>query len=184
MGLDEVSEEILSAGRAAAGAVIKEAEQEKERLMAEARVRAGATTEERMRAAEKRIAQVRVQELASAELEGKRARLSMERELLEAAAEQARAKLAVLPAARDESLLAELLKRYGGPGYKVYSAAKNEAFLRAQPSVMYGGNITCLGGILFESMDTTVRMDYTYDTMLKDVVEGSMKEIARMLFAR
>ena len=182
MGLDEVAGEILAAGRAAADAVIKEAESEAARLTAEARERARLIREEKLEQAEKRARQLRVQELAAAELEGKRARLVMEREMLEAAAEQARAMMAALPKEQDERLLSEILAKYSAPGYRVFAAKKNEPFLRAMPSVEYGGNINRLGGILFESRDGSVRMDYTYDSMLRDMVERSMKEISRLLF--
>jgi V/A-type H+-transporting ATPase subunit E len=183
MGLDEVAEEILAKGRAAAESVLKEAESERARLMAEARGRAQAMTDEKLQQAEKRARQIRVQELAAAELEGKRARLVMEREILEAAAESARAMMANLPKEQDERLVLEILRKNPAPGYRVFSARRNEAFLRALPSVEYGGNLNCLGGILYESSDGSVRMDFTYDTMLKDLVERNMKEIARLLFS-
>jgi V/A-type H+-transporting ATPase subunit E len=183
LGLDEVAEEILAAGRASAEAVLKEAEQQSAELTSEAREKARATGEEKFRQAEKRAYQLRVQELASAELEGKRARLVMEREILEAASEKGRSLLASIPRDQDERMLAEIIKKYASPGYRVFSAAKNESFLRSMPSVEYGGNVPCLGGILFESRDGSVRMDYTYDTMLHDLVERNMKEIARILFS-
>lgn len=183
MGLNEVAEEILSAGRTAAAAVIAEAEAEAARLTGEARERARAVSAEKLRQAERRAGQMRVQELAAAELEGKRARLAMEREMLEAASEQARASIGALPKEQDERLLLRLLAKNSAPGYRVYSARKNEPFLRAMPSVEYAGNISCLGGVLFESRDGTVRMDFTYDTMLKDIVDHNMKEIARILFS-
>jgi len=182
MGLDEVAEEILAQGRAAAEAVLKEAEAERARLLAEAEERARAITQEKLGQAERRARQLRVQELAAAELEGKRARLVMEREMLEAAADQARAMMAALPREQDERLLSAILRRHSAPGYRVFSAQKNESFLRALPSVEYGGNMNCLGGILFESRDGSMRMDHTYDSMLRDMVERSMKEMARLLF--
>jgi V/A-type H+-transporting ATPase subunit E len=183
MGLDDVAEEILSAGRAAAGAVVREAEAEAARITAEAGERARSVVAEKLQQAERRARQMRVQELASSELEGKRARLVMERELLEAAAAQAREAIAALPRDQDERLLGRILAANPVSGYRVHSAQKNEAFLRAMPSVDYAGNVNCLGGILFESRDGTVRMDFTYDTMLRDLVERNMKEIARILFS-
>jgi V/A-type H+-transporting ATPase subunit E len=183
MGLDEVAEEILSAGRSAASAAVKEAEQEAARIAAEAEGRARSVVAEKLEQAERRARQMRVQELAAAELEGKRARLAMEREMLEAASAQAREMLGALPKERDERMLLEVLRRQPPAGYRVFSAGRNEAFLRAMPSVDYGGTVKCLGGILFESRDGSVRMDFTYDTMLRDLVERNMKEIARELFS-
>ena len=183
MGLEAVSEEILSEGRAAAAAVISEAEAEAARMKAEAAERARAVVAERLQQAERRARQLRVQELAAAELEGKRARLVMEREMLEAASGQARASIGALPREVDERLILRILSRHSAPGYRVYSAPKNEPYLRAMPSVEYAGKVNCLGGILFESRDGSVRMDFTYDTILRDLVERNMKEIARILFS-
>lgn len=183
MGLDEVAEEILSAGRSAAKSALEEAEQEAARIAAEAAGRARLVVAEKLQQAERRARQMRVQELAAAELEGKRARLVMEREMLEAAAAQAREMLGALPKERDERMLLEILRRQPPAGYRVFSARRNEAFLRTMPSVDYGGAVNCLGGILFESRDGSVRMDFTYDTMLRDLVERNMKEIARVLFS-
>ena len=179
-----MEEDILAVGKAEAEAVLREAEKEKERLTSEAKEKAKAITEEIMRQVEKRVAQLRIQELASGELDSKRARLVMERELLEAATEQARVKLANIPKEQDEALLLAILKKHGAPGYRIYSAKKNEAFLRANSLLPYAGNIQCLGGILFESQDGHVREVFTYETILKDVVELSMREIARIMFSR
>ena len=183
MGLDEVAEEILSAGRAAAASVLKEAQEEAARTAAEAAGKARAVVAGRLQTAERRARQMRVQELAAAELEGKRARLAMEREMLEAATAQAREMLSALPRERDERMLLEILRRQPPAGFRVFSARRNEAFLRAMPSIEYGGAVDCLGGILFESRDGAVRMDFTYNTMLRELVERNMKEIARVLFS-
>jgi len=182
MGLEEVAEEILSAGRESAEDVLRQARAEADRLAAEAREKAGAVRYEKMQHAERRARQMRVQEMASAELEGKRARLVMEKEVLEAASERARAMLGALPAEQDQRMLADILKRSSLPGFRVFGAPRNEAFLRSQPSVEFAGTVKCLGGILFESRDGTERMDFTYDTILRDIVERNMKEVARILF--
>lgn len=181
MGLDDVAGDIRAAGKARAEAILKEAREEKEKLLSEAAEKARGLKEDRAREAQKAVAQLRVQELSAADLEVKRNRLSMERALLEAAAQKARERLAGLPASEDEALLSALLKKCP-PGYRVHSAKRNEAFIRSRPSVPYAGNIRCLGGVMFESPDGTVRMDFTYDTMLKEVVERTLKDIHDLLF--
>jgi V/A-type H+-transporting ATPase subunit E len=183
MGLDEVAEEILSAGRESAEEVLRQARAEAERLVAEAQEKAVAVREEKTEQAERRARQMRVQELASAELEGKRARLVMEKDVLAAASERARAMLGALPAEQDQRMLGSILKKHSSPGFRVFGAPRNESFLRSQPGVEFAGTVKCLGGILFESQDGTVRMDFTYDTLLGDIVERNMKEVARILFS-
>ena len=184
MGLEEVVGDIEAAGKASAEAIVREAEQERGRLLSEARAKAGRLSGERLKEAERALIQLRARELSGAELEVKRLRLSMETELLEAAAAGARDRVARLTPAQDEALLRALLKRGEGPQYGIYSAKRNEAFLRTSTPLPYKGNIDCLGGLVLESADGTVRMDLTYDTILRDVVERDLWEIHKVLFPK
>ncbi len=184
MGLDEVVGDILAAGRATAEAAVKEAETERERMLSEAREKAHLLKEERLREAARSCAQARVRELAAAELEVKRARLAMERDLLEAAADGARRRVAALSPKEDEALLGIILQRTATPGYRIFSAPKSESYLRAAAPDRFAGTINCLGGLVLESPDGTVRMDFTYDTILRDTVDRMMRDIYGILFAR
>jgi len=184
MGLDEVVAEIDAAAAADAGAVLKQAAQEKELLLAEAREKARSLTQERLAEAQRQLDRTRVREIAGAELEVKRARLSMERDILAAAAEGAARKVSALPQPQDEELLLAILKKAGAPGFRIFSARKNEAFLRTRLEYTYAGNIECLGGVLLESPDGSVRMDFTYEAIMRDVVERTTKDIYDLLFRR
>jgi V/A-type H+-transporting ATPase subunit E len=184
MGLDEVVGDIEDAGRARAGATMKEADEEKGKLLSDAKEKARQMMDVALREAERQAAQIRVREMSGAELEVKRARLVMERDLLTAASEGASKKVAALPRSQDEGLLLAILGKNGVPGYRMFSAAKNEAFLRTRLEFTYAGNIDCLGGVLFESPDGSVRMDFTYDTILREVVERTMRDIYEIIFPR
>ncbi len=46
----------------------------------------------------------------------------------------------------------------------------------------YAGNIDCIGGIVLENADRTVRLDHTFDTIMDEVSEQSMKIISETLF--
>jgi len=184
MGLHEVVGDIEAAGRARAEAIMREAEEEKGRLLSDAKEKARQMMDEALREAGRQAAQIRVREMSGAELDVKRARLVMERDLLAAASEGARKKVAALPRSQDEELLLAILGKNGVPGYRIFSAKKNESFLRTRLEFTYAGNIDCLGGVLFESPDGSVRMDFTYDTILLEVVERTMRDIYEMLFPR
>jgi len=184
MGLEEVIGDIDAASRADAEAILKEAEQERQRLLADANEKARRLMEESLGEAERQSAQIRVREMSGAELELKRARLAMERDILAAASEGARRKVSALPRPQDEELLLVILGKSGAAGFRIFSAPKNEDFLRTQLEYPYAGNIDCLGGILFESPDGSVRMDFTYDAILREVVERVTKDIYDILFRR
>jgi len=184
MGLEEVVGDILAAGRAKAEQLRKEAESERDRLLDDAMQRSHRLREGRMQEAVRLIAQIRVRELAAAELEVRRARLAMERDLLELAAQGARQKVAALPRAEDEALLSAILAKGTEAGFRLFSARRSEAFLRSGSPLPYAGSISCIGGLVLESPDGTIRMDYTYDTILRETVDRTMREIYGILFAR
>jgi V/A-type H+-transporting ATPase subunit E len=184
MGLDEVVADIEAAAAADAAAILKEAAQERDKLLAEAREKARSLTEERLAEAQRQLDRTRVREIAGAELEVKRARLSMERDLLAAAAEGAARKVSALPRDQDEALLLAILRKAASPGFRIFGAPKNEAFLRTRLEYSFAGDIDCLGGVLLESPDGSVRMDFTYEAILRDVVERTTKDIYDLLFRR
>lgn len=181
MGLERVVEDILAAGEQRAASIIAEARAEKEKILAEARERARELREKRLAEADREAAQFRVRELAGAELEAKRMRLRMESEVLEAAVEEARRRVAALQGGEDEAILERLLKKVP-PGYRVFSSQKNEDFLRRRLGMVYAGTVGCLGGLVTESPDGSVRIDLSYDTILSEVVERVMKEVHSILF--
>lgn len=181
MGLEPLVEDILDAGRKRADSIVAEARKERERTLSEARERASAITAARLAEARRAEAQMRARELAAAELEVRRARLQMERELLQAAAEGARRRIEALSGRESEALLEALLRKVP-PGYRVYSAPRSEAFLRERLGPAYAGTISCLGGLAAESPDGSVRIDLTYDTLLSAAVERTMSEVHRLLF--
>ena len=184
MGLEEVVGDILAAGRAHTEALLGEARAERDRILSEAREKARLLKEARLREAARAVTQLRARVLAAAELEVKRARLEMERALLDEVDARSRARVAALPQREDEALLAALLARSAIPGYRLYSAGRNAAFLRARSSVPYAGAVECLGGFVLESPDGTVRVDLTYDTLLREVGDRMMRETYGILFSR
>ena len=184
MGLEEVVGDILAAGRSQSEAMLGEARAERDRILSEAREKARLQKEARLREAVQAASQLRARELAAAELEVKRARLEMERALLDEVDARSRERVAALPRQEDEALLSAMLARSAIPGYRLYSASRNEAFLRARSSVPYAGRVECLGGFVLESPDGTVRVDLTYDTLLREVGDRMLREIYGILFSR
>ncbi|MCD4704024.1 MAG: hypothetical protein K8R64_07010 [Methanosarcinaceae archaeon] len=49
-------------------------------------------------------------------------------------------------------------------------------------SLEYAGNIDCIGGVVIENEDGTIRLDYRYDVILKNVYEHSLKNTSEILF--
>ena len=74
-----------------------------------------------------------------------------------------------------------------GEDSKTPSAASPEpGFLRrvhrTLTSLRYGGHVDCIGGVVIESADGTVREDRTFETILRERSEKALPQIAAALF--
>jgi len=181
--LETVVEAILEKGKAEAEGILAEARAERERMLDEARregAKALGDTEARAREAAQRR---RVQALARAELEARKIVLATQREALDKVYQGALARLGILP--ENESFLRRLLKanesEWRGGG-KVYSNARDEPVVRRIVGSAFAGTIDCAGGVVIESGDGTRRDDLRYESILRDVWDDAVKEVAETLW--
>ncbi len=83
---------------------------------------------------------------------------------------------------KNEALLKSIIEKNEASGKRIYSNAASESIVRKLTSLKYAGNIECLGGVVIENEDGTVRLDYTYDVILKSVSEQLLKQTSDILF--
>jgi V/A-type H+-transporting ATPase subunit E len=164
-------EELRMQGEGEAEKILKEAHAKRDKILADA-------LKEAVKAADR----LRTHELARVELENKRARLVMEKELLDQAIERAKERIRNLRPVLDQDLMRRLITKHQSEGTVVHSADRHDSLVRGSCSLRYGGHIDCLGGIIIESADGSVRFDYTYDSILERASDMAMKEVARILF--
>jgi len=90
-----------------------------------------------------------------------------------------------------ESLLRSLIRAHIGDATRVYSNQQDQPVVERLCDELledklielkYTGNIDCISGIVLETEDETVRLDYTFDTIISEVSERSMKQISGILF--
>ena len=182
MGLDKVVEEVLSSGKQRRKEILDTAEAEVDKVIAAANAEVAQYNEQREKENRTHMERMRVQDLQTAELEVRRFELAMRRDLLERVQEGARERLRELDRPRNEAMLKALLTGRDVANAKVYSAAKDELMVRSLTRIPYGGHIDCLGGVVIESADGTIREDLTYDALLKERSEELLPIIADILF--
>jgi V/A-type H+-transporting ATPase subunit E len=182
MGLDKVVQEVLSSGERKRKEVLGEAEVEATKVVSSAEAEVTHYREQRTTENRERIERMRTQDLQTAELEVRRLELAMRRDLLERVQDGARERLRELDRPRNEAMLKALLEGRGGSDSRVFSAAKDEALVRALTHMPYGGQIDCLGGVVIESSDGSIREDLTYDALLRERSEELLPIIAEILF--
>ena len=185
MGLEKVKQEILEkakkeadlvvdAANAEAKAIMKAAEkkmQDYERVMEDDNGRAAELMKRR--------------EVASGELELQKQMLSAKNELIEGVFAQAREKLrSRSEKAREadvKSLLKAALQEMGVAS--VQCSDRDARFLEGD-RLKVAGNGSMLGGIIAESEDGKLRVDYSYDTLLGQVKAKVLSDVAKKLFVK
>lgn len=182
MGLETVLKDIVEASQAEVSNLNSEADSEVSSILDESRQAAKKIVGERLAKVEDDIKYIRQQEISSANLEVKRTLLNARKEILDNVYVQAVEAISAFSLEKNEELLKVLINKYESEGAKIYSNKESAEIVKKLSSLEYGGDIECLGGILIESADGTVRLDYTYDVILKSVNEQLLKQTSDIFF--
>lgn len=182
MTLEKVVQEILDRGKKECDAIMDGARNEAEEILRSAKEKAAQGKSEKEAEAAKTADRMRKQEIPSAEIEAKKIKLNAEKEVLDGVYAEVMRRLSALPKDRNETLLRALVskavKEYGNGTF--YSNARDAEIVKGQ--VRFGGVINCTGGIIVENEDKTVRLDYTYEAVLGEVWNVSLRKVYDILF--
>jgi V/A-type H+-transporting ATPase subunit E len=181
MGLEIVLNDITEGAKADVRRINEEANTVSEAILNEARQASKEALGSRLAEVEEKLEQQRQQMLSSANLEVKRIVLNKRKALLDQIFAQALEQIKELTADKNEVYLNALIKANEAEGSKIYSNKKSEKIVKKISSLEYGGNIDCIGGIVIENKDGTVRLDYTFDLLLKIAYNRSLKAISDIL---
>lgn len=180
MGLETVKDEILNSAKSQANAMLAEARKESSRIAAEAEKK----TEEikaKSEAETKRIMDtIKRQEMSSAELESKKMLLEAKKQIVEAVFADARKKIESLPDKKREELLKKLLEKAKKDieiAY-VYCSGKDSKFIKGFD--VQSADI--IGGLIAENSERTIRVDYSFETLLQGIKENELQSISKLLF--
>jgi len=181
--LETFVQAVHSKGRAETDEIIAQARAERERMLSEIRAEGEKALREAEEHAREAAERRRVQDLARAELEARKTVLAAQKEALDEVYQRGLARLATLR--ENQDFLRTLLKaneaewRSGG---RVFTNAKDEAFVKGIVGKAFAGTIDCAGGLVIESADGTRRVDLRYESILRDVWDDSVREVAEILW--
>ncbi|MCL7410933.1 MAG: V-type ATP synthase subunit E [Methanosarcinaceae archaeon] len=182
MGLETVVKDITDVAQAEVSRINAQADAEVSKILDEARHEAKKIMDNRLAKSEDDIKKLRQQEISSANLEVKRTMLNARKEVLDEVYSQSAVQIANLPASKNEELLKAIIDKHQVNGAKIYSNKDSKKLVEKLSSLTYAGNIDCIGGVVIENEDSTIRLDYTYDIILDSVNDKSMKQISDILF--
>lgn len=183
MTLDAFVQTIEDRGKAEAEAILADARTEAERMLSEVRAEGEKAVQEAEARARQAGERKRVQDLARAELETRKIVLAAQKDALDEVYQRALARLGTLR--ENPKILETLLKaneaewRVGG---RVYSNDRDATFVKGLVGKAYAGNVECEGGLVIENADGTRRVDLRYESILRDVWNNCVREVAEVLW--
>lgn len=184
MALDKVANDILENARKEADQRIQEAEKERAKILLETDQNI-----EKMRKSEEKelqdaLTRMRMQELSSAELEAKKVVLNKRKDILNRTFEEMLKELSSMEPKEKSALYKKIL----ADGKKVIH--KPKVFIPQGEADLLAGLRGCESlteiemstGLILESEDGSVRLDYRFKTILESIWDRELKSISNTLF--
>ncbi len=191
MGLEVVVDEIKAKGDREAAVIKAAAEAQANEIVNEANLRANEIRLAAEKDADIQADRIMIREVASANLVVKRDFLNAQKELLDKVYTSAAEEIANLPADVQAKAVRELLKESAKqikPGV-VFTNARDEkaakeaiSGLKTLSGFTFGGITDIAGGVVVQSTDGQLTLDFSYQTFMGEVWETSLKDASEMLF--
>ncbi|MDK2990227.1 MAG: V/A-type H+/Na+-transporting ATPase subunit [Methanoculleus sp.] len=192
MGLEAVVNEIREKGRKEVEVVRAETRAEVEEILKDAQARAAEIKLSAEEEADRAATHIINQEVSAANLVVKRQVLNAQKTLLDQVYSASLAAVGDLPAEFQEKALTDLLKRAAKEIKKgvVHVNERDipvvEGIISRQKTLSgytVGDPVDIPGGVIIESNDGELQIDYSYGTFLGEVWESGLKDASDILFA-
>ncbi len=180
MGLEEVKEEILNSARNNSSDVIEEAKKEAQQIIIKAKTRVNEYKKKLEDDKSKLIENLEKMKVAQARSEAKKLVLEKKKEIIEGVFEQIKQKLAALNDSERKKYIQKLIEKAKDEIEiaTVYCNKKDKRLLQDFKCE----EASIIGGIMVENKNKSVRVDYSFETLLSNIKESSLQEIAKILF--
>ena len=190
MGLDAVIAEIKDKGRKEADTIVQDGSGRKDEIMKAAGLEVEKIQQIVKGEVEKNLSHIISQEEAAAHLIVKRQVLNAQKDLMDQVYRQALEKITSMPESFHEEAITSLLRKAKEeiPKGKVSCAVRDEKVLKNVlkesefSAYKFGSVIDTDGGIIVESDDGQLQVDYSYRTFLNQVWESGLKDASDLLF--
>lgn len=179
MGLNKVKKGLEKELEARRKELLGEAEEAEKRYMDEAKEEIKAYKSKRKAEYEEKVSNLEKSELASAKLLAKKKLLNAKKEAIDKVFDDAMNKLVSMSPKKREKVLKELVKSAEEEidVDKVFCASKDTKLVKNSVA-----SDDVEGGVICESKDGKSRVDLTFSTLLSEVREKHLKEVAEKLF--
>ena len=180
MGLEKVKNRVLDEAKAKAKSRIDEANEQSGKILAIASSKIKQTELDVRNHIKSSKESIQKREDSAAKLESKKLLLNFKKDFIEEAFMEARHKLQNLSSKERSDHIRKLLikvKREINPE-TVYCNKKDVTSLEGSHE------INIIGGIIAETSDGTVRVDYSYESLLEQLQDSLMADVNKILFEK
>lgn len=182
MAIENVVDEIISQAEKQKREIVSEGSKEAWKILDEAAARAKQRDAQLATETERLLAESERMELSSLNIRLHKITLAAKRSILDEFYRQLRQKAEHMDAAKRKRLLHKLIekaKKEMPDARYAYCNAKDAPLVKDLLSVKH---IDCMGGVIVENADGTIRINYTFDLLLEQLKEAHINEIAKKLF--
>ena len=181
MGLEELQQEILNQAEAEAKRILDQARTEATMITNAARADAETKRHQSAEETKRLLTQMRRREEATAGLEEKRSLMAARKAVMDEAFHKAEQRFAALPAPERKRLIESLLKKASTEirAARGYCNPRDASAITSVPT----SPAEIIGGLIAENADGTLRIDLSFETLLAEIREKHLAEIAGVVFA-
>ncbi len=185
MTLDNVVDEIISKAKEDATALKKEGKSEAIYILKKAKANASEIEDNAVDYAKGMIETMEKKELASAKLQCKRIELDSRKDIIDKVFDKLREKVMMLDDKTKKKIYEKMIKKAVlemADAKYAYVNSKDTGLVKSIASGLEIKEADILGGVIVEDKDQNVRIDGTFESVLEDVRDESLKDISKVLF--
>ena len=181
MGLEAVKEEVIRTAKEQETIMAAEARKEASRLLKETEEKISEMKQRSEEEAKKIIDTIKKQAAASAEMEVKKMLLETKKQIIENVFAEAQKRLENLDDKKREALIKKLFDRAKKEieVESVYCSKKDLKFIKEAAVESIG----IVGGLIAENKEKTIRVNYSFESMLESIKNTELQNINKLLFA-
>ncbi len=180
MGLEKVKERVLEEARQKAKERIESASAEAQEILKSSSSKLKEKESELMAQLQAEAASINRREASTAKLESKKLELTFRKDFIESIFSEAKDRLSKLPESERASHIKKLIQKASSElkAEVIYCSRKDAKHV----SGFKAREADITGGIIAESADGSLRVDYSYEALLDQLKDSLLPELDKLLF--
>lgn len=187
MGLEKVAKEIIIEAEKKVSEIIEEGKKESSQILNEAKKKAVQLQKNIEEETQKIVEETRQLELSSHELFLNKRILEAKKQLLDELFSKVKQKIMDLDKKQRTEIVTALCKKglFELPSAKfVYSNEEDKKTVSNVKGLSFKGTIDCLGGVILENNDGSIRTNHTFEEIIEKAKEENLNEVSSRIFSK